>query len=54
MLEGLEPGNYTWKVCAVDSAFSGGPEAQGTFTAGALFADGFESGDTSAWTVTVP
>ncbi len=52
-LDGLEPGEYTWRVWAVDNAFAGGPEAQGTFTVGVLFADGFESGDTRAWTVTV-
>jgi hypothetical protein len=53
-LEGIEPGLYTWKVTAVDSAFHGGPAAQGTFSVGVLFADGFESGDTSAWSLTVP
>jgi hypothetical protein len=50
----LEPGEYMWSVAAVDSAFNGGPKAQGSFRVGMLFADGFESGDTSAWTATVP
>ncbi|HEX4953447.1 MAG TPA: VCBS repeat-containing protein [Thermoanaerobaculia bacterium] len=55
-LQGLAPGTYAWSVCAVDSAFTSGPQAQGTFTVGsgaAIFADGFESGDTSAWGLTV-
>jgi hypothetical protein len=33
-LRGLPPGDYTWSVCAVDSAFNGGPAAVGTFTLG--------------------
>ncbi len=53
-LSGLAPGSYTWSVCAVDSSFTGGAPAQGIFSVGLLFADGFASGDTSAWSQTVP
>jgi hypothetical protein len=35
VLRGLAPGSYAWSVQAVDSALSGGPRAQGTFTVGA-------------------
>ncbi len=48
-LSGLAPGSYSWSVRAVDTAFAGGALAQGTFSVGLVFADGFESGDTSAW-----
>ncbi|HQP43652.1 MAG TPA: FG-GAP-like repeat-containing protein [Thermoanaerobaculales bacterium] len=55
-LTGLAPGSYVWSVRAVDSAFNGGSAAEGTFAVAgdALFGDGFESGDTSAWTASVP
>ena len=55
-LTGLAPGSYVWSVRAVDSAFNGGSAAEGTFTVAgdSLFGDGFESGDTSAWTASVP
>ncbi len=33
-LRGLADGTYTWSVQAVDSAFNGGPVAEGTFTIG--------------------
>ncbi len=32
----------------------GGVAARATVGGGLLFSDGFESGDTSAWSVTVP
>ena len=53
-LAGLPHGLYTWALRAVDSAYNAGPAAQGTFVVGdadptAVFADGFESGTTSAW-----
>ncbi|HEX9952067.1 MAG TPA: YCF48-related protein [Rubricoccaceae bacterium] len=35
-LTGLATGTYTWTVRAVDSAFNGGPTAEGTFTVGAV------------------
>ncbi len=56
-LSGLTPGTYTLRLCAVDNALNGGAHAQTTFTisnAPPLFADGFESGDTSAWSRVVP
>ncbi|MCB1035053.1 MAG: VCBS repeat-containing protein, partial [Acidobacteria bacterium] len=56
-LRGLAPGTYSWHVCAVDSSFAGSAGSQGVFTVGGaplLFADGFESGDTSAWSQTLP
>lgn len=57
LLSGLPEGSYEWSVRAVDSAFNGGAVASGTFSLPAaepIFADGFESGDTSAWTASVP
>ncbi len=43
----LEEGNYTWSVRAVDSSYSGGTEATGSFTlpfdADSIFADGFDA-----------
>jgi hypothetical protein len=55
-LAGLAPGVYAWSVAAVDGAFAGGPRAEGTFTVGSetIFADGFESGGTGAWSAAVP
>jgi hypothetical protein len=55
-LSGLAPGTYEWRVGAVDACFVGSPPAEGTFTipGDALFADGFASGDTSAWSLTLP
>ncbi|HEX8386539.1 MAG TPA: T9SS type A sorting domain-containing protein, partial [Rubricoccaceae bacterium] len=35
-LDGLAEGTYTYALRAVDSAFNGGPAAQGTFTVGAV------------------
>lgn len=45
VLEDLPEGSYVWSVRAVDSAFNGGPAAQGEFTVGAgaaldLFVEG--------------
>jgi len=48
---------YFWSVQAVDTAFEGSPfAAEGSFTTSAdlLFADGFESGGTGAWSAVVP
>ena len=42
-LDGLADGAYTWSVRAVDSAFNGGPAAQGTFTVGTVAAEGTEA-----------
>lgn len=56
-LAGVPPGSYAWSLCAVDSAYQGGGRALGVFTVPggtALFADGFESGSTAAWSLTVP
>lgn len=56
-LSGLPPGSYTWSLRAVDSAFHEGGRALGAFTASggaAIFADGFESGTTEAWSLTMP
>ncbi len=56
-LSGLPPGSYSWSLRAVDSAFHDGGRAQGVFTVSggaAIFADGFESGTTEAWSLTVP
>ena len=55
-LAGLAPGLYQWSVAAVDAAFAGGAAAQGSFTVpgDGLFADGFESGDTGAWSLALP
>lgn len=53
-LVGLPPGEYTWSVMAVDTAFRGGTRTSGAFTIGAdVFRDGFESGGTGAWSVVV-
>jgi photosystem II stability/assembly factor-like uncharacterized protein len=38
VLDGLPDGTYTWTVRAVDSAYNGGPLAEGTFTVGAAAA----------------
>jgi len=55
-LTDLQPGSYIWSVRAVDSAFNGGPTAEATLTIAGdpLFSDGFESGDVTAWTTSVP
>ena len=58
-LAGLPEGHYTWTLRAVDSAYNGGPDAESTFTVGnpdptAVFADGFESGDLTGWSVAAP
>jgi len=56
-LTGLAGGDYTWTLQAVDSAYNGGPVAEGAFTVGGvppLFGDGFESGDLSAWSAVAP
>jgi PKD repeat protein len=57
-LIGLPDGVYSWTVEAVDSAFNAGPAARGDFVVGeppvAVFADGFESGDASGWTLVAP
>ncbi len=53
----LPPGTYSYSLCAVDSALHPGPKATGTFTVGAapnIFADGFETGGTGRWFMTVP
>ena len=42
-LTGLEDGEYVWAVCAVDSAFNGGPFAQGSFNIGVTTANGPEA-----------
>jgi len=57
MLKNLLPGNYIFSVCAVDSAFTGGAKSEKAFSvfAGAeIFADGFEGGNTSAWSLALP
>ena len=59
VLTGLPDGSYTWTLQAVDSAYNSGPAAEGTFSVGGgtpvmIFTDGFESGDTSAWSQTTP
>lgn len=51
------PGNLRVTLQAVDSAYNGGPVAEGSFTVGGvppLFGDGFESGDLSAWSAAAP
>jgi hypothetical protein len=50
-LEGLAPGSYRYRLCAVDTAFNPGAAAEGSFTVGPalLFADSFEGGSTGAW-----
>lgn len=56
-LTGLPPGSYSWTVRAVDTAFHDSPRASGGFTVpggAAIFADGFESGTTAAWSLAVP
>jgi photosystem II stability/assembly factor-like uncharacterized protein len=57
-LAALPDGVYRWTVEAVDSALNSGPAAQSTFVVGTppapLFADGFESGNASAWSAVVP
>ncbi len=56
-LSGLPEGSYTWMLQAVDSAYNGGPPAEGAFTVGTastIFVDGFESGDFSGWSAVVP
>ncbi len=56
-LDSLPPGTYRWSVCAVDSAYAGSARSTGLVTVPLgvpLFADGFESGDTSAWSLAVP
>ncbi len=54
----LPEGSYSWTLEAVDSAYNSGPEASGTFVVGSpatpFFADGFESGDASAWSRVTP
>jgi hypothetical protein len=42
-LTGLEDGEYVWTVRAVDSAFNGGPFAQGSFNIGVTTANGPEA-----------
>ena len=56
-LKNLAPGTYQYSLCAIDSAYTAGNKIQGTFTvAGAaeIFANGFESGTTAGWSLTVP
>ena len=55
-IAGLAPGSYLCSVRAVDSAFAGGERAATVVSvpAALLFGDGFESGDTGAWSGTVP
>src|SRR5690606_5258997 len=57
-LAGLVDGSYHWSLQAVDSAYNPGQAAHGTFHVGPppepLFGDGFESGDTSAWSHATP
>ncbi len=43
-LEGLAPGSYTWSVRGVDSAFNGGPAAEGTFSIEAVGVSGTLAG----------
>ena len=54
-LDGLPAGTYSYSLCAVDSALNPGAKAQGTFTIGPplLFQDGFETGNTSRWSMAV-
>ena len=58
-LTGLPDGSYTWTLRAVDSAYNGGPPAEGAFVvdtpgAAVIFTDGFETGDTSGWSSILP
>lgn len=57
-LGALPDGAYHWTLEAIDSAYNSGPAAQAAFVVGAppvpLFADGFESGNASAWSAVVP
>ncbi len=58
-LTGLEGGAYTWTLRALDSAYNGGPAAEGTFVvdepgASVIFTDGFETGDPSRWGAALP
>lgn len=54
----LANGTYSWSLQAVDSAYNPGPPAVATFHVGPppepVFGDGFESGDTTAWSATTP
>lgn len=53
----LPPGTYAYSLCAVDSALNPGAKATGTFTVPAaanVFADGFETGGSGRWFMTVP
>lgn len=58
-LTALPDGEYSWTLQALDSAYNGGPLAEGTFTVGtpqgtAIFADGFDSGDLARWSMVSP
>ena len=47
---------YVWRVTAENLCGDGAPSVEYTFTTVALlpFGDGFESGDTSAWSISIP
>lgn len=51
--EALEDGDYTWRMQARNPAGDGSwsDDAEFTVLPNGIFADGFESGDTSSWTV---
>ncbi len=57
-LSGLADGAYSWTLEAVDSAYNSGPRASASFFVGVpptpLFANGFETGNTSGWSATQP
>ena len=53
-IPGQAGGTITYFVVATDLAGNTVTGPSQSFDVGALFTDGFESGDTSMWTVTVP
>ncbi len=57
-LSGLADGHYTWTLEAVDSAYNTGPAGEAAFFVGPpptpVFADGFESGGMTGWSVVAP
>ena len=55
---GLADGAYAWTLAAVDSALNRGPVASGQFYVGTppepIFANGFDTGSTGAWSFVLP
>ncbi len=57
-LQGLADGLYHWGVKAIDTAFNSSAKRSGTFRVGPapvpIFSDGFEAGNLSAWSNSLP